>query len=225
MTKYHPRLKLVHGYRVQDHPCYVRWLHIKDRCEKSTNPHYKNYGGRGISICKEWSESFEMFALAIGLPPSTDHTIDRINNNKGYYPDNCKWSTRSEQCLNRRLFVNNKSGVTGVVKKANGSFTARYDFEKIRYYLGNFKTLNDAIQYRNDFINLFRKNKQDALKTLKPRVRLNSTTGFKNITKCGKGYMVRFTLANRVRKYICVSKTIQEAVEKLKQIESENDKI
>lgn len=75
------------------------WQAMKTRCNNEKMPQYRNYGGRGISYCKEW-ELFENFYKDMGEPPR-GMSIDRIDNNRNYEPTNCKWSTHKEQGRNR----------------------------------------------------------------------------------------------------------------------------
>ena len=81
---------------------YNTWCNIKARCYNINNPRYKSYGGRGITVCARWKDSFENFFNDIGERPSKLYTIDRIDNEGNYTPDNCKWSTQLEQQNNKR---------------------------------------------------------------------------------------------------------------------------
>lgn len=92
--------KTTHGG--SKHPLYVTWRHMLERCLDPKCPSWKNYGGRGITICEQWRNDFTAFIRYIGPRPSDQYSVDRIDNDKGYEPGNVRWATREQQAQNRR---------------------------------------------------------------------------------------------------------------------------
>jgi hypothetical protein len=83
-------------------PEYNVWHKIIDRCTNPKSKAWNDYGGRGITVCERWKNSFRLFIEDMGRRPSPELTVERVDNDLGYAPDNCKWATRKEQCLNKR---------------------------------------------------------------------------------------------------------------------------
>ena len=89
------------GYGHKQHPLYATWCNIKARCNNPSHPAYKNYGARGITYAPEW-ESFPAFLAAVGEKPFSEATLDRIDNDQGYFAENVRWATRLTQRRNSR---------------------------------------------------------------------------------------------------------------------------
>jgi len=80
---------------------YTAWAAMIKRCNNKTDPNYKHYGLRGIKVCDRWLK-YQNFLADVGRAPSKELTLDRINNNGNYEPDNVRWATVSQQNYNRR---------------------------------------------------------------------------------------------------------------------------
>ncbi|MHB8098138.1 MAG: AP2/ERF family transcription factor [Sulfuricurvum sp.] len=131
---------------------YHIWEGIKQRCLNPKNPNYPKYGGAGITLVDEWKRfsSFEAWSLANGYTDLL--SIDRIDNLKGYNPDNCRWATLFTQHANKQFLVPNKAGFTGVEISKGNNFTARLRVNGKRVNLGTFITAKEAALIRDAYI-------------------------------------------------------------------------
>lgn len=138
-----------HGHASDDNTSteYHSWSAMLSRCNNPNNKFYSYYGGRGIKVCERWS-SFSKFLKDMGEKPDNTYSIDRVNNNKGYYPENCVWASKTTQMRNQRIRKNNKSGYKGVFLEQNGTWEASITVDYKKIHLGRFKEKTDAIESR-----------------------------------------------------------------------------
>ena len=110
---------------------------MKRRCYEKTNEHYKYYGSRGIKVCDRWLESFENFYEDMGPKPSKKHSLDRIDNDGDYCPENCKWSTHTQQTNNTRknVFVE-IDGIQKTLVQWSDFFKIDYGVVRMRIHRG-----------------------------------------------------------------------------------------
>ena len=126
---------------------------MKQRCLNKNFKQYKDYGGRGITVCDAWLNSYIKFrewALSTGYYKTL--TIDRIDNNKSYSPDNCRWVTHTEQRLNTRLRKDNTTGYTGISMRPSGRYVSIVFLNGKKHTIGTFNKVKDAVIARNKFI-------------------------------------------------------------------------
>lgn len=138
------RANKTHG--LTNHPIRTVWRIMKERCGNSNKDGYKNYGGRGIKVCRAWLNDFKTFydwAVGAGWKPGLQ--IDRRNNDENYCPSNCRWVTCRENVWNRRNKSKHGSGIT----QSGNKFVVQIAILGQRKYLGTFDCPKKAIKHRD----------------------------------------------------------------------------
>jgi hypothetical protein len=134
-------------------PRYCAYYAMLRRCYNPNHSRYADYGGRGIAVCQRWRESLEVFAADVGPRPAPGYSLDRIDNDGNYEPDNVRWATAAEQIANQRIHrpkrraKNNTTGFTGVFFE-NGRWRARLRIGTKMLNLGSYSNRDDAIAAR-----------------------------------------------------------------------------
>lgn len=128
---------------------------MKQRCDNPNNAFYHRYGGRGIGYTKEWNAFIPFYEWAISNGYDDSLTIDRVNNDKGYSPDNCKWSTQKEQAKNK-THIPNKYGYKGIhalfYKGQIYRYKAVCTIDGKEHYIGCAKTPEEAFAIREKYM-------------------------------------------------------------------------
>ena len=135
-----------HG--MSETPIYSRWEAIIQRCNNPNCTGYENYGGRGIGVCQEWL-TFAGFYKDMGDIPYPGATIDRIDNDGDYCPENCEWAGYGTQAANTRVRKDSKTGMKGVQgysAKKGTRFCYRIAFNGVIYKKCGFTTAEEAFQ-------------------------------------------------------------------------------
>lgn len=138
------------------HKYYDKWNAMRKRCYSVNDKRYKNYGGRGISVCKEWLYNPLLYFHYIGELKNAGkkgYSVDRINNDGNYEPGNLRWATYDQQAVNRSKKSNNTSGYTGVsfhirLNKWGSNIGVNNKQKSIGYY----NSKHWACFYRNKYI-------------------------------------------------------------------------
>lgn len=133
--------KQYYKHGLTKHLLYSTWRNMRDRCNYIKHPSYKDYGARGIKVCRRW-DNFALFLADMGERPSPQYSLDRIDNDGDYTPENCRWATKSEQQSNQRLRRDNRSGHKGIYwyPKYN-----KWQVQVRRKTVGYFETKQEAI--------------------------------------------------------------------------------
>lgn len=134
-----------HRHKMSGTRLYFEWQGMKGRCYNPHDPRYDRWGGRGITVCDEWRDSFEAFyewSMSHGY--AEDLMIDRIDNDMGYAPDNCRWATQIEQSRNRSSNINIRIGnSTRTLTEWCEIFQVNYKNVLSRYHRNGFIGIDD----------------------------------------------------------------------------------
>lgn len=141
---------------------YGSWGAMITRCELPTSSEYIRYGAKGVKVCKRWRESFTAFYEDMGPKPTPNHSLDRINSEGNYEPNNCRWASPSLQSFNQARRKDNTSGYVGVKRAKNDKWAASIHKDSTKYSLGTFEDKEQAmlayevaaVQLHGEFKNL-----------------------------------------------------------------------
>ena len=138
-----------HG--MKKHRFYATYRNMMKRCYTKSDPGYKDYGERGISVCEEWQDIIKFVAWADSTYIE-GYTLDRIDNVGNYEPSNCRWADATTQAINQRMMKNNTTGYVGVYAARDNKWESRLTFNKVDIFLGRFNTIEEAAQARDNYI-------------------------------------------------------------------------
>jgi hypothetical protein len=148
-------------------PEYKVWQGVIQRCTNNNRDRADRYVRRGITVCDRWLHSFSDFLEDMGPRPSDKHTIERVNNNKEYSPENCVWASRFVQVHNQEIRAVNTSGVSGV-SAAKGKWAAYVKIWYVKVSLGTFDTIEEAAAARQQAEAKIKWLGEDILKAMTP---------------------------------------------------------
>lgn len=148
------RFQITHGIPNEDRT-YRSWRRMKNRCLNEKCADYRNYGGRGIKICDRWINSFENFFEDMGERPLR-MSLDRINVNGNYEPNNCRWATNEQQCNNTRsnVFISWNGRTQTIMQWAK---ELNISYARVRYFNKKGQTIGDIVENLHENPELFLK--------------------------------------------------------------------
>lgn len=144
------RDKITH--KLSKHRLFKTWQGMLHRCSSGLNPSFVNYGGRGIKVCEEWLDIRNFIKWADSTYVE-GYTLDRIDNDGNYEPNNCTWSDKTIQSIKQRKSKRNTSGFVGITwDKSINKWKARIRLYNKTKYLGDFLNIEEAVQARDNYI-------------------------------------------------------------------------
>lgn len=154
------------------------------RCHDETDKGFPYYGARGITVCDRWRSKFGFFLEDMGFRPTNEHSIDRIDNNKGYSPDNCRWATKSEQSNNRRnnrIVTYEGEQLTAAELARKLDISEEFIYRRLNKGHNSEEIIQMAKEYHNTFYNY--KGRSMTLTAISKEVGLNHVTIKKRMEK------------------------------------------
>jgi len=145
--------EIIHG--LTNHPLYGLWGNIKNRCFNPNADNYEYYGGRGIGLYDLWIEDFKAFydyVVTLENYGRAGYTLDRIENDGNYEPNNLRWAKKSLQTINSRKRSDNTSGYTGVYRRSDNVWYAAIGINNKLVHIGRYPSKRLALEARNKYI-------------------------------------------------------------------------
>ena len=147
---------ITHGFTKSQPRLYRIWRSMKRRCLNPNDTHYNLYGGKGIKICDEWYNPVNFITWALNNGYADNLSIDRLDANGNYEPQNCRWATSIEQNCHRSIRKDTKTGYVGITPRKTRKNTITFAFEVafggVRFRKEGFATIKDALEARNQII-------------------------------------------------------------------------
>ena len=159
-------------HNLTKHRFFNTYTNMLGRCYNKNYKQFNDYGGRGITVCEEWLDVVKFIEWCESTCPNEKGiSLDRIDNDKGYSPENCRWVDKSTQAINQRMRRTNTSGFVGITwDKNKGRWSARVQIFKRGKYIGYYLSKEEAVQARDSYIienNLPHKLSTDYVKEIK----------------------------------------------------------